>query len=267
MKKRKLIFGTLLFLVGIFLLIDLKFSMTGNVIFFSQAFPNLVFILGTILFFGGLLLMLAGTLEGEVQKKYDGVIILCRNFKGYPFKHKPVRGKLDITLAGKMNCVVAAEMYKRGITNKIIFGSGKTCGQEWPSETEGFRNYLSKRYPEIPEKDLLMQEDNLDTYEELDKDIELARSNGLMRLALITINTQLPRCKRYLEKKREHLDYISAEEEFKKLGPHYKILAEKYAESPSVKYYETLKEFILRGLQSIGITGKFTKPLAKIVRK
>lgn len=204
-----------------------------------------------------------GSLEKKL--KYDGVIIMGRSWSGYPFRHKVVRGKLDISVQSKMSCKVAAEMYMSGETKKIIFGTGQSAGKKWPSEAKAMKDYILKEYPEIPDGDILTHERNLDTYEELDEDINLAEQNKLNKLALITVDTQLPRCKKYLEDKGKRLDYFSTEGKFEKLGHHYRGLVTRHKKSLGVKY-EKVKEAILRGLQYIGITKKFTKPLAKIMR-
>ena len=103
--------------------------------------------------------------------------------------------------------------------------------------------------------------------QELDENLRVASQNGLVNLALMTVDTQIPRCKAYFEKQRRYLDYFSTEEEFSRQNPRYKKLAVKYQDSIGVKYYETFKEFALRGLQKLGITGKFTVPIARLVRR
>lgn len=271
-KNYKRLIGILILLLGVFLLFNNFSSFTGNAILSFQSVLSFNSILCMVLILSGLFFMVTGNLESRTNgKKYDGVIILGGNWRGYPSKLKPVKrdGKeiLDISLRSKMNCIVAGDMYSRGITDKIIIGTGKTAGRQWPSEAEAMKDYLLRRFPEIEEGDIMLQTRNLDTYEELDEDLKLAREHGLVNLALATVNTQLPRVIKYLEGKGENLDYISSEEEFARIDPRYKKLAIKYSESRWVKYYETFKEYVLRGLQSFGLTSRITKPLAKIIRR
>jgi len=263
MAKRKLrmLIGFVLFLTGILLIISTQSSITGNTISEGTKSVNSP-IFSLILIIVGLVLMATGNLEQELEE-YDGVIILGRNWRGYPFKSKVVNGKLDLNVLSKVNCLVAADMYEKGQTRKIIIGGGKTAGKKWPSEAKAMKEYISKKYPEIPKKDILIQEKTLDTYDELDEDMKLAKENDLEKLALITIDSQLPRCKKVLG---DSVDYISSEEEIKKRSPHYKRLIKDYRKSPTSKY-ESFKESVLRVLQKLGLEGNFTKPLAKIIRR
>ena len=274
MKKYKIIIGALAFLCGILFLINLNSGITGNAIFVSDFFLGYEFnlILNLVLIFGGLVLLAAGSLESRTdEKKYDGIIILGGNWRGYPYRFKPVvkGGKevLDISLRSKINCMAAGEMYKKGLTGKIIIGTGQSAGKKWPSEAQAMKEYILRKYKDVKKENILIQEKTMETFSELDEDIKLARKNGLDRLALMTVNTQLPRCRKYLEERGEKLDYLYSEEEFKKMGRHYAGLQKRFSQSFAVKYYETLKEYILRGLQRAGITKAFTQPLAKVVRR
>ncbi|MFH1452295.1 MAG: YdcF family protein [archaeon] len=272
MNKRKFFVGVFVFLFGIFLLRFSFNTITGNSILSLSSILNINSIVGLIFILGGLFLMVTGNLEKKIGgERYDGVIILGGNWKGYPYKLKPrKRGEkefLDISFRSKMNCVTAAEMYKEGLARKIIIGTGQSAGKKWPSEAQAMKNYILRKYKGISREDILTHEKTLDTYDEIDEDLKLARENGLINLVLATVNTQLPRARKYLESKGEHLGYISSEEVFKTLGRQHEKLAEGYAESPAVKYYETFKEFVLRSMQKLGITGGFTKPLAKLIRR
>src|SRR4030042_5924746 len=266
MKLKKLI-GISLIILGLICLIEGEAGITGGVI--SEYVNKSILSFFTLIFiFLGLIILGGGTLEEKI--KYNGVIILGGNWKGYPYKHKPVirRGKekLDIGLRSIINCVAAGEMYCRGETEKIIINGGKTAGKKYPSEAQAMKDYLLKKYKKIKEEDIIIREEAMDTYAEIDGDLEIAKENKLNKLALVTVDTQLPRCKKYLEVLGEQVDYLSSQKEYKKLNPHYERLNKRFTESFAVKYYERFKEFFLRGLQDIGITKQFTKPLAKWIR-
>ncbi len=199
----------------------------------------------------------------EKQAKYDGIIIMGRSWRGYPFKFRPFRNSLDIHPLSKINTIVAADMYLNGLTKKIIFGTGKTAGKKWPSEAKAIKDYILRKNPTIKEEDILIHEKNLDTYEELEKDLELAKENNLEKLAIITVDTQLPRCKKVLG---DRVDYISSEEEIQKKSHHYKNIIGRYHKSLAFKY-EYLKECILIGLHRIGVSKNTFKYIAKLLRE
>lgn len=259
--KKITIFGAALFLLGV-LLVSFQVNITGNVV--SEKFGNINSILNIAFIILGLLLMVGGNLETRAETiKYDAVIILCRNWRGYPLRHKVSSdGKLRLHGASKMNCAVAADMYKRGNVKKIIFGTGKSAGERFPSEAQAMKEHLTEKL-KIPEKDILTQEKNLDTYEELDEDFKLAKKNNLNRLVLATVGTQLSRCRKYLGNK---VDEYIVSEDYAESMPNWRRYADKYKES-FVARYESVKEFILRRFQDVGITKRFTKPLAKLVRR
>jgi len=198
-----------------------------------------------------------------VEDNYDGVIVVARNWRGYPLRHKPFNGRLDIHPLSKINCIVGAEMYLSGRARKIILGTGKTAGEEWPSEASAMRDYMLKKYgEEIREEDILIQEKSLESYGELNEDYKLARENGLEKLAVITLNSQLPKSRKILGNK---VDYISSEEEIKKTHPRYERLLRNYQNSWAYKY-EMGKESFLSVLHYLGVRAWFTKRLARLFR-
>ena len=200
------------------------------------------------------------------DKNYDGVIILGRNWRGYPFKKKPVKVEdgsdyLEIQFLAKVNCRVAANMYESGRTKKIIIGTGKTAGKNYRSEALAMKDYIL-RISDVPKKDILTQEKTLDTYDELREDLKLAHDNDLEKLALVSIDTQLPKCKRFLDNQGIFIDYISCEKNFINNPFNHKWVIDSYHKSCAFKY-EWFKEKVL--LRFAG--PKFTKFLAKILRK
>lgn len=226
----------------------------------------------------------------KIQKgKYDGVLILGRNWKGYPWRKTPITQKvgnymgndgrqrendLPISDGSRINCLAAGNFHLRGLTKKIVVGTGRSA-EDWPSEAEEMRNYILRRFRgKISPEDILEQEHTLETYSELEENIKIAEGNGLTNLALITVRTQLPRCKRHLEKLGKDIDCFNSEniveqmEQNRQKGKNpYPLLVKRYRNSPGVTYYERTKELILRGFQFCGITKSLTKRLANIARR
>ena len=63
----------------------------------------------------------------------------------------------------KLNTLAAGIMYEAGLTNKIIFSSGHTAGIQIPSEAKAMKDFLKKRFPEIPESAVILEDKSIDT--------------------------------------------------------------------------------------------------------
>lgn len=254
-------FGLILFLLGAFFIFLSGSSLTGYLVLENYGRIWQVFGLLPLIF--GLLLMVEGGLEAKVkEEKFDAVIVMGRNWRGYPVKRAISEdGTLRLHSATLMNCSVAADIYRKGKTEKVILATGKTAGKKFNSEAEAMKEYLVKRL-KIPEKDILTKHKALDTYTELDDSMKIAKEHELHRLALVTVGTQLPICEKYLGNRVD--EYIASEKYAKSL-PVWRRYAGKYVKSP-LAAYEAVKESILGLLQDIGLTKKFTKPVVKVVR-
>lgn len=227
------------------------------------------------------------SLQNIVKEKYNAEIILGGNWKGYPGNHKPITRRkgnclgekekdesnyLPISNRSRINCLAAIDWYEKGLIEKIIVGTGQSAGKDWPSEAEAMKDYIL-RHSKIYEEDILTHEDTLETYSEIERNLEIVKENHFGNIVLLTVNTQLLRCKRHLKKLEENVDCYSSQDivsekedciESRQRGKNpYPLLVENFANSPGVKYYEKTKEFGLRIFQLFGITKSLTKLLAK----
>lgn len=204
------------------------------------------------------------------MEKYDAVVTMGRNWRGYPRKHQifQINGKnfLDLSAPARMNCIVVAEFYRQGKTNYIIFGTGKSAGEKFSSEARAMKDYILKKYPEIPDDRILIHENNLDSYQEIEEDAKIAKERGLEKLALVTIDTQLPKGIRMLRRNGfENVVGYDTFQEIIKIDSRYEKLVEKYKKSCAEKYERT-KEKILRIVDILGFRGWFFKRIAKFIR-
>ena len=194
-----------------------------------------------------------------------------RNWRGYPGRHQifQIRGKdfLDLNVLARMNCVVVAEFYRQGKTDYIIFGTGQSAGEKFPSEARAMKNYILRKYSEIPDDRILIHENNLESYQEIEDDAKIARERGLEKLALVTIDTQLPKGIRMLRRNGfKNVVGYDTFQEIIKIDSRYAKLIEGYKNSCAEKY-ESAKENLLAVADFFGIRGWFWKRVAKIIRK
>lgn len=209
----------------------------------------------------------------NMKEKYDAIIIMGRNWRGYPKKHQPfIRHEtkekfLDLSIPAKINCQMAAEFYKQGLAKYIVFGTGKTAGKDWPSEAQAIKNYISRAHPEIPKEKILIHEKNLDSYEEIKQDVHILQEKGLVgKIALITIDTQLPKAiKMFKREGITNVDAYDSLQEISKKSHRHKRIVDNYQKSEAA-IYERKKERILSVADSLGFRGWFFGPLAKLTR-
>src|SRR3989344_8674373 len=101
--------------------------------------------------------------EGHEQlpQKFEAVIVLDRIWR--PGKKDSPEWGHHLSVDGKMRALAAVEMYKAGLVDKIIFTGGKASGKEYPSDAESMRAYFLKKYPDIPEGKIVLEEESLNT--------------------------------------------------------------------------------------------------------
>lgn len=205
------------------------------------------------------------------MEKYDAVVTMGRNWRGYPGRRQIFKRSkkdfLDLNVLAKMNCIVVAEFYRQGKTDYIIFGTGKSAGENFPSESRAMKNYILKRYPEIPDDRILIHENNLESYQEIEEDARIAKEKGLEKLAVVTIDTQLPKGIKFLRRNGfENVDGYDTFQEIVKIDSKHATLVERYKNSCARKYERT-KENLLTVADFVGFRGWFWKRIAKITRK
>ena len=208
-----------------------------------------------------------------LPEKFDALVVLGRIWRP-PENATKGRG-IHVSLEGKMRTLAAGEMWRAGLTDKIIFSGGKTGGKEWPSEAEATAEYLKKKFPEIPEEAIIMEKESFDTPENAENVKKILETYGINKIALETSGFHLKRSVKLFEDQGLNVTGFPAEEFLQKRGSkarrgtgmpaNYEKFVEKFLSSKRQKW-ENIKEAILRNLLIIDAKGKIPKILTSQIR-
>src|SRR3989344_5662305 len=191
--------------------------------------------------------------EGNVElpDKFQAVIVLGKDWREYPPEIPPPETwKLRQSLESKMSTIAAGEMYKSGVTDKIIFTTGNSPGEKWQPEAETMKQLLQKKYPDIPDEDIIVEGESIDTFENAERVAPILEKHGFQNVALLTVGFHLERAEKIFENMGISVHGFPSEEILKKRSPHYKKFVERFLSSGRVKK-ERVKELRLLGWQDI----------------
>lgn len=173
-----------------------------------------------------------------------------------------------LSLESRMRTLAAGEMFKSGLIDKIIFSGGKTGGNNNPSEAEAMRSFLLSKYPQIKEQNIILEENALETSENMRNIKEILDKNGLDEAVVLTSEAHLARA--IILAKKNEINVVSdatAEEEIISRSPrHYQKFVEKYSASTGHKISQ-IREFLLRSLLVVDRRGRIPQFLAHQIRQ
>jgi uncharacterized SAM-binding protein YcdF (DUF218 family) len=198
---------------------------------------------------------------------HDVVIAHGKNWRSYPPKDAtPHTFFLSLSLESKMTALAASELYYQGKTEKVLFSTGKTAGQNFPSEAQAMRDYLIRIGRAIPEENTLLEELSFDTPGNAEESKEIIEEYGFQDVALLTVHDHLPRTAELYKNYGVPISNTYASEDtVEHLSTHQARFVRKYKSSIRRKL-EQMKERILRTGLKLDYTGKLLRLLTKKVR-
>lgn len=106
--------------------------------------------------------------------------------------------EIELSIESKMTAEAAGVLFTQGIADLIIYSSGRTAGQAYPSEAKKMREITYETFTEaeIPLKATVLEEDSYDTFGNLSIVKERMPELAVDSLILLTIGYHLPRVKR-----------------------------------------------------------------------
>ncbi|MBI3442352.1 MAG: YdcF family protein [Candidatus Sungbacteria bacterium] len=172
-------------------------------------------------------------------------------------------------MEAKIRALAAGEMLQNETVEKVIFSGGKTAGMAYPSEAAAMREYLKKRYPNIEEDRVLLEEGSIDTIENAKKIADLLERYGLDNfILLLTSEWHLKRAQKVFENQGIETKPLPAEELIASRGQKssahepYKKFLERYRSSSRVKI-KKINEAILRALLVVDPEGKIQRRITQ----
>ncbi len=201
------------------------------------------------------------------QLPYDAVIVLGKNWKKYPpAGASPSNFHLELSPGSQLSALAAGEMFREGLVKKIIFSTGKTAGENFPSEALAMKVFMQTKFPEIPAEGIILEETSFDTPTNAIEVKKILEKLGFNRLALLTTKPHMPRADRLFQGFGIKADDFYSEKEVKKISDEYKRFAQDYENSKQVKL-EKIKEFFLRLFLVFDPKGKYLQGLTRRFRR
>lgn len=120
--------------------------------------------------------------------KLDALVVLGINIIPGGFTREEIREQPDfLSPLSRLNALAAGELYKMGIAQRIIFSSGHTAGKDIPSEAQAMKDFLKKRFPEIPDEAIILEEKSIDTSSNAQEVGKIIKERGFTNVGLLTI--------------------------------------------------------------------------------
>jgi uncharacterized SAM-binding protein YcdF (DUF218 family) len=147
---------------------------------------------------------------------------------------------LDLTPESKITALSAGILYKEGKAKKIIFSGGHTKGRNKESEAKKMFELMKNRFPEIPDADIILEENSLDTAGNAFEVKKLLPINS--KIILLSFAYHLKRAKRiFYNFNLKFEQTVASDSVLEKMSPIYDEFLKKY----------TLKRRILKLLWEI----------------
>jgi len=198
-------------------------------------------------------------------QNFQAVIVLGKNWRERPPKDATPDWKPRLSIESEMSALAAGQMYRDGKTTRLIFTGGRTAGGDRASEAEAMRDYLKKKFPEIPEGAIEIESESIDTFANAEGVSSLLQSHGLDNVALLTVGFHLSRADRIFKSKGIKAECFSSEEIMRARSKHHDKLVDRFHGSGRVKWAKVM-EFAAKRLLDLDSEGDAVGALAKLVR-
>ncbi|MBI2058067.1 MAG: YdcF family protein [Candidatus Yanofskybacteria bacterium] len=200
----------------------------------------------------------------EKLAPFQALIVLSKAWREHPLTTKEWKPKLSVD--SKMSVLAAGKMFMDGLAGKIIFSGGKTAGPGNPSEAEAMKDYLEVKFPEIPERAIIVEGGSVDTFDQAEKTLHILNKYGLTKVALLTVGYQLPRAEKIFRKAGINIEegFVS-EDQLKTRSSHYRSFVRKWLHSKR-HFKKEVEEFLLRSMLFIDTEGKALRTVTKKLR-
>ena len=200
------------------------------------------------------------------QSKLDAIVVLGKNI-GVGWGPKEIRdSKNSLSDHSIVSVCAAGILYKAGLTDKIIFATGKTAGTDVPSEAEAMKRKLKALFPLIPNSAIILEERSKDTASNAKEVKKIIDRNGLREIGLVTVGFHLERATILFGREGIKVSTLVASEvALEAASPQ---AAEKYLNSNSALIAkEERKEKIARLLQSVPGGSLLLRSVVLLTRK
>lgn len=193
----------------------------------------------------------------EISRNFDCIIVLGKNIGIDSTRERIAQDNFNLSTDSRISALAAGMLYKPG--TKLIFSTGKTAGQDIPSEAEAMKNYMIRKFPDIPEEDCILEENSIDTAGNAEQVASVVGSYGMKRFRLVTVGYHLRNSLKLFERYGISIsEGIASEQVIKSRSSHHShYVDERWSKSKRVKKErrkETIRSVLLSTIDPRGKT-------------
>jgi uncharacterized SAM-binding protein YcdF (DUF218 family) len=188
----------------------------------------------------------------EGGDEVEAVVVLG---KGYN-PDKKQRASDSLSERSKWNVLAAGELYRRGITHKLIFAGGRTA-KGMDSEAAAMRTFLQREYPDIPEDAVFTEEESIDTASNVERVRAKLSELQASKVGLLTTQDHLRNSERLFQNYEVPITRsYSSEDIVRGLSPIHSRNIDRYMKSWRQRFYVRPKEAVRGALLRVDKKGK-----------
>lgn len=139
---------------------------------------------------------------------FDAFIIHGKNWRCYPLKVRirnlidrilystdplPLKPSKDTRITAMASGIVWSAFNEMGHPPVLIFSTGKTRGENHPSEAEEMVKYMKRWFPQIPDKYIKLEDRSFDTPGNILESKKIIEENGFENVGYLTVDYHVPR--------------------------------------------------------------------------
>jgi len=196
----------------------------------------------------------------EIPKTFRYAIIL-----GSGMKLDPNGETIGLTLDSKLRVLAGGLLAREGKVNELILTGGKTAGADNPSEAETMKLYLLRKYPDLADFPIRLEETSIDTATNAEFTSEMLRGDSEGPILLITNDYHMLRASKNFQNQGLNIEEMPAEEIVSERSSHHERFIREYLRSCEIKKKQAI-EVALRGMMKLDPKGKLLTALAHKLR-
>jgi uncharacterized SAM-binding protein YcdF (DUF218 family) len=110
----------------------------------------------------------------------------------------PDPADIQLSLDSRLTAMAAGVLYTEGVADRIVFSTGHTAGEAYPTEAAAQLGHMRHFFPEeeIPQEDVSLEEDSFDSAGNIEGVKAMVDAGLISGVHLLTVGYHLPRLRR-----------------------------------------------------------------------
>jgi len=144
----------------------------------------------------------------------DMLVVLGKNI-GIGSPPEAIRNnRWHLSTESRLNVIAAGELYRPG--TELLFATGKTAGEDVPSEARAMRDYFDRLFPDVPEEAKQLAENSIDTAGNAEEASQMLAGSRYGHIGLLSVGYHVENARILFENYGVTIDWAYAAEEIVK---------------------------------------------------